>query len=127
MPDECGLERMQPAVGRQALDRRDLATVALRGQCQAGQDRLAVEEDCAGPAGSLVAALLGAGQAEVVAQRVEQRDAAVEPDPPPAPVDAKRDLELRAVPPASPDGRDDVSHGPIVRAPRPRSQGPGLP
>ena len=41
-------------------------------ECQAGQHPPPVDPDRAGAAGALVAALLGAGQLEVLAQRVEQ-------------------------------------------------------
>ena len=47
-------------------------------QRQAGEDAPAVDEDGAGAALAVVAALLGAGQAEMLAQRVEQRRADVE-------------------------------------------------
>lgn len=42
-----------------------------------------------GPAGALVAAFLGAGQVEVVTQRVEQGHPTVQPQPPGAPVDVQ--------------------------------------
>src|SRR5690606_7614500 len=62
------------------LDRGDLAPGVLHGQGQAGVDPLAVGEHRARPAGALVAALLRAGQAEVLAQRVEQADLRREPE-----------------------------------------------
>jgi hypothetical protein len=48
------------------------------GQRQAGVDALAVEQHRAGAALAMVAALLGAGQVQVLAQRVEQRGARVQ-------------------------------------------------
>ena len=48
---------------------------SLSGERQAGQHALAVDMHGAGAALALVAAFLGAGQAETVAQGVEQRDA----------------------------------------------------
>ena len=54
------------------LDRRDLRAVPHDGQGQAGIDPPAVDQDRAGPALAVVAALLGPGQAEVLAEGVEQ-------------------------------------------------------
>jgi hypothetical protein len=48
------------------------------GERQAGIDAPAVDDDRAGAALAVVAALLGAGQVQVLAQRVEQRGAGVE-------------------------------------------------
>ena len=45
---------------------------------QAGNDAPAVQQDGAGAAGAQVAALLGAGEIEVLAQDVEQRLARIE-------------------------------------------------
>ena len=82
MVDERLLQRMQRAVRRQAFDRGDLGAVLHDGQRQAGIDAPAVDQHRAGAALAVVAALLGAGQVEVVAQRVEQGR-------------PRRDLELR--------------------------------
>ena len=73
--DERPLHRVQLAVGREALDRRHLAALAGDGQRQAGEHAPAVDPDGAGAARALVAALLGARQVEVLAQRVEQAHA----------------------------------------------------
>jgi hypothetical protein len=59
---------------RQTLDRGDLAAVVLDGQGEAGVDPHAVGEHSARTAGALVTALLGTGQAEPLAERVEQTD-----------------------------------------------------
>ena len=67
------LQRAQLLRRAEALDGRDLVALGVGGEHQAGLDRLAVEEHRAGAAGAAVADLLGAGEVEVVAQRVEQR------------------------------------------------------
>ena len=66
------LRRAQP------LDGGDLGAVMHHGQSQAGVDALAVEQDGAGAALAVVAALLGARQLQVFAQGVEQGGARVE-------------------------------------------------
>jgi hypothetical protein len=88
--NERFLNRMQLSVPRQSLDRRDISTVALRGQHQTRQHPFPLEKDRAGPARSLIAAHLRAGHPEVLAQRVEQRYATVQPQPPGAPLDVQR-------------------------------------
>ena len=70
--DEGLLQRMQRAVGGEPLDGGDLGAVLHDDQRQAGIDAPAVDQDRAGAALALIAALLGAGQIETVAQRVEQ-------------------------------------------------------
>lgn len=65
------LERMERTRRAQALDRRDGAPVTLHRERQTGEDALAIDQDGAGPASALVAALLGAGQAQVIAEKVE--------------------------------------------------------
>src|SRR5262249_29710740 len=93
--NERFLHGVQAAVTRQTLDRRHLAAVALRRPRQARQHALAVGQDRAGPAPPLVAPLLGAGQLEPIPQRVQQRHAAVKPQPPRAAVNAQREVDLR--------------------------------
>ena len=61
------------AVGGEALDRTDLAARRGGGGHQAGRDEPAVDLDVAGAALALRAAVLGAGEAEPLAQHVEQR------------------------------------------------------
>jgi hypothetical protein len=75
MVHEGLLHRMGPTVLCQSLDRGDLATVLHHRQGQAGIDALAVDQHRAGAALAAVAPLLGTGQSELVAQRVEQADA----------------------------------------------------
>ncbi len=72
---EGGGHGIESAVAGQRLGRLDLAALGFQGQHGAGVDRLAVEHDGAGAAGAAVADALAAGDVEVVAQRVEQRDA----------------------------------------------------
>ena len=56
------------AVGREALDRRDAATLGLEREERARVHGPAVEQHHAGAALGVVAALLAAGEPEVVAQ-----------------------------------------------------------
>ena len=65
------------AAGGQPLDGDDVAARRLQRQHQAGVDRRAVHQHRAGAAVAVAAALLGAGQAEPVAQQLEQRVARV--------------------------------------------------
>ena len=63
---------MQPTVAGQPFDRRDDMAGGVGDARLAGLDRLAVEEDGARAAFALAAAELGAGQAQLLAQREEQ-------------------------------------------------------
>ena len=65
--------RQFPVLG-QPFNCSNLVTLRLDGEFLAGINRLVVEQDGASPASSAVAAFLGAGQAGIIAQRVEQRD-----------------------------------------------------
>src|SRR6267142_1922170 len=78
MTDERGLHRMERAVLCQAFDGGDLVAVMHHRERQAALDALAVHEDGAGAALSLVAALLRAGQRDMLAQRIEQRGTRIE-------------------------------------------------
>ena len=75
------------------LDRPDLGLLALDGEGEAREHRLAVEEHGAGPALAELAAVLGPGQPEVLAQHLEQ-----------GLVDRDRDLVGLAVHPESQKG-----------------------
>jgi hypothetical protein len=86
----------------QALDRRDLATFAQRGQRDAREDRLTVREHGASAAIALVATLLRAGETELVAQDLEQ-----------APVIGSGDLQPIAV-----DRKRQHAHASILAQPR---------
>ena len=70
-----------PSAGREALDRRHAVAVGLHCVHQAGAHRLAVEQDRAGAADAVLATDVGAGQAQIVAQPVDQRQARVRPAP----------------------------------------------
>ena len=76
--DERRLHRMQAAIVGQALDRGDRLALAHHRQRQAGHDAPAIQQDGAGAALAEAAALLGAGQVQPVAQRVEQRGARID-------------------------------------------------
>ena len=70
MGEEGFLQRRQRAVAvAEALDRLDRAARDLAHRDQAGADLPAVEQHRAGAAVAGIAADLGAGEAEVVAQR----------------------------------------------------------
>ena len=60
------------AVGRKALDGGDLGAVLHHRERQARDDAPAVDQHRAGAALAVIATLLGAGQVEMLAQRVEQ-------------------------------------------------------
>ena len=72
---------------RQPLHRGDLGVLPHHGQGQAGLDPLAVDQDRARAALAPVTALLGAGQAEPLAQRVEQGHPRLDGEPVPLSVD----------------------------------------
>src|ERR687888_802740 len=67
------LQRMELAALREALDRRDLAAVGLDREHGAGLHRVPVEMDRAGAAERRVAADLRPGEAEVVAEEVDEQ------------------------------------------------------
>src|SRR5262245_11060429 len=69
---------MQLAVAREALDRRHLQPVRLYPEDGAGLDRLAVDQHGAGAAGRGVAADVGAGEAEPLAQDRDEQLARLE-------------------------------------------------
>jgi hypothetical protein len=90
--DERLLHRVQHAVvGGQPLDRGDLTALAGDRERQTGQHPPAIHPDRAGPTGALVTALLGSGQPEVLAQRVEQADPGLQFQLAHAAVDGQRD------------------------------------
>ena len=71
--EERLLERMEPIAGRQPLDGADGRAVRLDREHQARIDAHAVDHDGAGAAFADEAALLRAGQPEIVAQDLEER------------------------------------------------------
>ena len=101
------LQRMQAAVGRQALHGRDVTAVAVDAEHQTRQHRLSVEQHRARAALAELAAVFRAGQIQVLTQHLEERL-----------VRGERDLGRLAV-----DGEGDVSvwgHKSIQRRHSPR-------
>ena len=96
MVDERLLQRKQCAVRGQALDRGHIGAVLHHGQGEAGIDPPPVDQHRARAALAVIAALLGAGQVEMVAQRIEQGR-------------PRRELEL------SPDAVDDQHYWDLLR------------
>jgi hypothetical protein len=73
------------------LDRGHVPTVQLSHEREAAQDAPTVHEDGADTAGTLVAALLRAGQVEALAQQVQEADASVDTHLGRFPVERERD------------------------------------
>ena len=73
MVDECLLQWVQRAIGREAFDGGDLRAVLHDRERQAGIDAPAVNQHGAGAALAVIAALFCAGEVEMIAQCVEQR------------------------------------------------------
>src|SRR5258708_5074053 len=68
------LQRMQCLrVDRDALDGHDLVAVGLHREHQARPRRIAVEQNRAGAAHAVLAAEMGAGEAELMAQKIRKR------------------------------------------------------
>src|SRR5213075_3521133 len=74
------LERVRARGGGEPLHGRDLAPVALEAEEQAGEDRLAVDDDGAGPALAEFTAVLRAREPHVLAQDLEERLVGLERD-----------------------------------------------
>ena len=70
--DERLLDAVEPVLAGEALDGDDLVTVRLRGEHEARADELAVEQHRARAALALLAGVLRTGQAEPLAERVEE-------------------------------------------------------
>jgi hypothetical protein len=64
---------VQLRAAREALDRLYVAAFALQRELEARKHRLAVDQHRAGAALAELAAVLGAGQMELLAQHLEQR------------------------------------------------------
>ena len=77
MLDEGGLNGVQDFALGQPFDRGDLRAVQADGKRQTGIDAPAVDQHRAGAALAAVAALLGSGEIEPLAQQVEQGDARI--------------------------------------------------
>src|SRR5258706_7056975 len=71
--DEALLHRVELAVFRQPLDRGDLVAVGEHRRRQAGAHHLPVHQHRAGAADADAAAFLGAGEAEIVAQKIDHQ------------------------------------------------------
>ena len=69
---KCFLKRREFAVRCESLDREDVGAVDLTHRHETRVDDLSVDDDRARAALALAAAFLCAGQAEILAQRVEQ-------------------------------------------------------
>ena len=78
MTYERGLHGMELVGCPQPLDRLHLVALMLDGKAEAGVDPFAVDDDGAGPALPVIAALLRAGELQMLAQCIEQRRARVE-------------------------------------------------
>src|SRR5208282_6903706 len=72
MPQKCLLDGVQLSFVFQPLDRQHGFSCHLADRRRAGPDRLVVHHNCAGATKALATAILGSGQAEVVAQNPQQ-------------------------------------------------------
>src|SRR6266496_3760923 len=98
MRDERLLEGVQVgAIGRQPFDGDDLGVLIRDGEGEAAIDASAVEQDGTGAALPVVAALLGSGESEPLAQRIEQRGAGINGQPVGGSVHPQRDLKVHRV------------------------------
>src|SRR5436190_3851664 len=70
---KCLLQGMQRGAGGEALHRRHLAAFALHRQGQTGKHGPTVEQNRAGPALPQLATVLGAHEAQLLAEHLEQR------------------------------------------------------
>jgi hypothetical protein len=75
MFDECLLQRIEPSILRETLDRLHGSAIDPDCQVAARVDRLAVQQDCAGAALATVTTNLCAGHAEVIAENFDKRPA----------------------------------------------------
>src|ERR1700746_3448920 len=73
--EESGLHRMKPAIFRESLDGGDFVLLMHHREGEAGIDAPSVHVYGAGAALPVIASLLRAKEAEIFAQRVEQRHA----------------------------------------------------
>lgn len=74
MLDEGRLQGMQFASIRESFDRRNLRSVSRHCQNEARIDALSIDQNRAGTTLPLVAAFLGAGKLELLAQEIEKGD-----------------------------------------------------
>jgi hypothetical protein len=94
---ERPLDGAQLAAVGEPFDGGDLAAVALHGERQAPVHPRAVDEHGARAAGALVAALLGAGEPDLLAQPVEQGGAGMHDRAHRAAVDPDGDVDVVGV------------------------------
>src|SRR5207244_5677108 len=87
------LQRRQRAVLSEALDGLQLVPVDLGGEHQTGADGDAFEDHRAGAADAVLAADVGTGEAEPVAEEVRQEQPRLDGLAPVAPVDADVDVD----------------------------------
>src|SRR5262249_8879680 len=107
--------------GRDALDGENIMAVRLHREHQAGARRAIVEEDGACPANAVLAAEMGAGEAELVTDEISQCHADLDFFFVALAVDGQGDLSLLSPSPHRPPGR-----GPRAGH-RPRRPGPSPP
>ena len=98
MLDEGGLHRMQMLRRAQPFDGGDAVALVHHRERQAGIDPPPVDHHRAGAALAVIAALLGAGEMQVLAQRVEQRGPRVEFERVALPFTVKDTLDMAGAP-----------------------------
>ena len=76
--DERCLHGMERVAGGKPLDSGDLRPLVHHCERQAGVDPPSLDQDRARAAGALVAPFLGSGQAQMLAQGVEERGARIQ-------------------------------------------------
>ncbi len=110
--DEGALHGVQAIGNAQAFDRHDLVVLMHHGERQTGVDAPAVDQHRAGAALPVITPLLGPAQAQVLAQRVEQRGPWIHLKPSHLIVDVQLDRrELRHLALAPPRGaRIRIAH-----------------
>ena len=91
------LQRRQRALTRDRLDRLDLAAVDLHGEQAAAAHRDAVDEHRAGAADAVLAADVGAGQPQVMAEEIRQQEPRLDGLLHCAPVDRRFELDHAAL------------------------------
>ncbi len=98
MLDERPLQRVQALAVGKPLDGDDLGVLVRDGEREAAIHAPAIEQDGTGTALPMVAALLGTGESETFAQRVQERRPDIDEKPVRCPVHAEGDLKFSFVP-----------------------------
>src|SRR5262245_40363257 len=98
---ERGLERRQRFVVAQPFDRDDLGSLGLNGKHQTGSHRIAIDDNRASTADTVLATEMRSGEPQLLAQAIGKRHARRHRDIDPLAVDPETNLErrLRHVPP----------------------------